>query len=104
MKTEISTGPLETELVTSSRTRDVPRTKKQISATVLSDGLAVKERWKTLIVEASAIWGKLYPEELTNVHGNFHILAGLVQLRYKIDREESDRQVKAFFDKYYPGT
>jgi hypothetical protein len=85
----------------SSGAGEPPRTKNQIKATAMADGLAAKVRWKTLTTEAKATWEKLYPEDLARVDGNFHKLAGLVQLRYHISREESDRQVKDFFDKHY---
>lgn len=80
------------------------RTKNQIKASVLADGIAAKAKWKSLVAEARTIWPKLQPEELTPVGGNFHVLAGLVQLRYRVSREESDRQVKEFFDKHYPAS
>jgi hypothetical protein len=78
------------------------RTTKQIRASALVDGRAVKAKWKTLIPEALALWPRVHAEELANVKGNFHVLAGLVQLRHQLSREESDQQVRAFFDKHYP--
>lgn len=79
----------------------IPRSKKQITASALADGVKVRAKWKTLIAEARTVWAKLHPEELAKVNGDFHRLAGLVQLRYEIGRAESDRQVRAFFDKHY---
>ncbi|NGY04651.1 hypothetical protein [Solimonas terrae] len=72
-------------------------TKSQTRAAVLADALAIKRKWKTLIALAGATWNKLHTEELVRVDGNFHRLAGLVQLRYAVSREEADRQTKAFF-------
>lgn len=78
----------------------VPRTRKQISASLLADGLALKARWKTLIADAKSVWPKISAEELASAHGDIHRLAGMVQLRCQLSREESDRQVKAFFAKH----
>lgn len=78
----------------------LPRTRKQISASLLADGLALKARWKTLIADAKSVWPKISAEELASAHGDIHRLAGMVQLRCHLSREESDRQVKAFFDKH----
>lgn len=78
-----------------------PRSNKQIRATAIADGLAAKRKWKTLIAEAQATWEKISPEELAEVNGSFHRLAGLVQLRQRISRVESDQQVRAFLDKHY---
>lgn len=78
-----------------------PRTNNQIKSTAMADGRAVKAKWKPLIAEAKIVWSKLYPEELAKVDGNFHVLAGLVQMRYQLSREESNRQVTAFLDKHY---
>ncbi|AXQ27740.1 hypothetical protein D0B54_03220 [Solimonas sp. K1W22B-7] len=74
----------------------------QLKASALAEALAVKKKWKTLIVEARTTWPKLHLEELATVGGNFHVLAGLVQLRHRYSREESDRQVKEFFARHYP--
>jgi hypothetical protein len=77
------------------------RTKNQIRASATADGIAVKVKWKTLVTQARAQWEKVPAEDLLKVDGNFHKLAGLVQLRYQLSREESDQQVREFFDKHY---
>jgi hypothetical protein len=79
-----------------------PRTKNQIRASALADGVAARAKWKTLIAEAKTIWTLISPEELTRAEGNFHKIAGLVQLRYHLSRGDADRQVHDFLDKHYP--
>lgn len=74
----------------------------QLKASALAEGLAIRKKWKSLIAEALETWPRLHAEELATVGGNFHVLAGLVQLRHRISREESDRQVKEFFARHYP--
>lgn len=76
------------------------RTNKQIKVSALADGLAVRAKWKTLIAQAKATWPEVHAEELATVRGNFHALAGLVQLRHRLSREAADQQVRAFFDQH----
>ena len=78
------------------------RTQRQIRASLLTDEATVRSKWKTLIAQARAMWPEVHGEELANVRGDFHVLAGLVQLRHHLSREESDQQVRTFFDKHYP--
>lgn len=77
-----------------------PRTKSQIRAAAVADGVAVKAKWKQVIDDAKSTWPKIAVEELAPVAGNFHRLAGLVQLRHQTRRAEADRQAKAFFEKH----
>ena len=74
----------------------------KLKASALAESLAIRKKWKSLIAEALATWPRLHAEELASVGGDFHILAGLVQLRQRISREESDRQVKEFLARHYP--
>lgn len=96
-----------------SRTRKEPKpvkvkrapgtpTKSQLRAAEVAAVRATRERWKTVIAEAQTQWSKLHQQELAKVDGNFHVLAGLVQMRYQLGRADADRQVKAFFDKHIP--
>jgi len=78
-----------------------PRTKNQLRASALADALAVKAKWKSLIGEAQEVWPQLHTEELATVAGNFHVLAGLVQLRCRLSRADSDQQARAFLDRHY---
>lgn len=80
-----------------------PRTKNQLKASALADGLALKAKWKTLIPAAKAKWDKLHAEELEKVDGSVHRLAGLVQLRQQLSRDETDRQVAAFMAQHDSG-
>lgn len=76
-------------------------TKTQRRAAAAAEVRAGQQRWRTsLISVAGTTWSKLHPQELAKVDGNIHVLAGLVQMRYQLSREESDRQVKGFFDKH----
>lgn len=59
----------------------------------------IKGKWKQQIGAAKITWGKLMDDELLKLEGHEQKLAGLVQERYAITRDEAEKQVKAFFDK-----
>lgn len=59
----------------------------------------VKGKWKQQVGAAKVAWGKLTEDELLKVEGHEQKLAGLVQERYAVTRDEADKQVKSFFDK-----
>ncbi|HZR33842.1 MAG TPA: hypothetical protein VFA75_00600 [Nevskia sp.] len=71
--------------------------KRQIRAATLANERLARLRWKDLLPDAKALWGKVPAEDLARVNGNIHLLAGLVQLRYRTNREDADRQVQQFF-------
>ena len=75
-------------------------TKAQLKAAAKAETRALRGRWRSVQAEARSVWAKLQPEELARTDGNFHMLAGLVQMRYQLSRQESDRQVSAFLAQY----
>lgn len=60
----------------------------------------VKGLWKQRVGAAKIQWGKLTDDELLQSEGHAQKLAGLVQERYAITRDEADKQIKGFFEKY----
>ena len=48
---------------------------------------------------AKLAWGKLTEDEILKSEGRAEKLAGLVQERYAVTRDEADKQVSKFFDK-----
>lgn len=74
----------------------LPRTRKQIQTAAMAEQSDVRTRWKNMLPDARTTWPKVPAEELVLVRGNVHKLAGMVQLRYRISREEADLQVKTF--------
>lgn len=63
----------------------------------------LKGQWQRQIGAAKIAWGKLTEDELLRLEGHEQKLAGLVQERYAVTRDEADRQVKAFFEKFKSG-
>lgn len=41
-------------------------------------------------------WGQLTDDELAEIEGNAEILAGKLQVRYGVTRDEAERQVREF--------
>jgi uncharacterized protein YjbJ (UPF0337 family) len=58
----------------------------------------LKGNWKQQIGAAKIAWGKLTEDELLKTEGQEMRLAGLVQARYAIKRDEAEKQVKTFLD------
>ncbi len=59
----------------------------------------IKGKWKQHVGAAKIAWGKLTEDELLRLEGHQDRIAGAVQERYAITRDEADRQVKDFFAK-----
>lgn len=49
---------------------------------------------------AKAAWGKLTDDELLKVEGHREKLAGLIEERYAVTRDEAQKQVRHFFDQH----
>lgn len=60
----------------------------------------LKGKWKQQVGAAKIAWGKLTEDELLQSEGREEKLAGLVQERYAITRDEADKQVKDFVKKF----
>lgn len=59
----------------------------------------LKGKWKQQVGSVKLAWGKLTEDEILKSEGRTEKLAGLVQERYAVTRDEADKQVKKFFDK-----
>ncbi|MDF0506456.1 CsbD family protein [Burkholderia cenocepacia] len=56
----------------------------------------IKGQWKQLCGKLKAKWGKLTDDDLKMADGNREYLAGKIQERYGIAREEVNKQLKDF--------
>jgi len=59
-----------------------------------------KGKWKQQVGNAKIMWGKLTDDELLKTEGHKDKLAGLIQERYAITREEAAKQVNGFIEKF----
>ena len=58
----------------------------------------LKGQWKQLHGKLKAHWGKLTEDDLNVADGNTEYLAGKLQERYGMARDEARKQIKAFAD------
>lgn len=66
----------------------------------LLSGDQIQAKWKQQVGSAKIAWGKLTEDELLKSEGHAQKLAGLVQERYAVTRDEADKQVKSFLEKH----
>ncbi|SFW75726.1 MULTISPECIES: CsbD family protein [Luteibacter] len=59
----------------------------------------LKGKWKQLEGKIKEQWGKLTDDDFKVAEGNSEYLAGKVQERYGVARDEAERQVKDFRDR-----
>jgi uncharacterized protein YjbJ (UPF0337 family) len=50
-------------------------------------------KWKQIKGEAKKKWGELTDDELTQIDGNRDVLAGRIQEKYGIAKEEAHKQI-----------
>lgn len=60
----------------------------------------LKGKWKQQVGAAKIAWAKLTEDELLELEGHEQKLTGLIQQRYAITRDEAEKQVKTFFEKF----
>ncbi len=58
----------------------------------------VSGQWKQLIGDLKKKWGKLTDDELLEANGNREILAGKIQEKYGITKEEANKQIQEWAD------
>jgi uncharacterized protein YjbJ (UPF0337 family) len=56
----------------------------------------IKGNWKQFTGEAKSQWGKLTDDDLQEAEGDREKLAGKVQERYGVAKDEAERQVDDF--------
>lgn len=58
-------------------------------------------QWKQLAGKIKAQWGKLTDDDVALADGNSEYLAGKLQERYGIAKDEAQKQVKEFRDRLH---
>jgi len=56
----------------------------------------IKGQWKQLSGKIKEKWGKLTDDDLKEAEGSSEYLAGRLQERYGIARDEAEKQIKEF--------
>ena len=62
----------------------------------------VEGKWKQLKGTVKEKWGDLTDDDLKIIGGKKDVLAGKIQERYGITREEAQKQADEFHDKHFP--
>jgi uncharacterized protein YjbJ (UPF0337 family) len=97
-KTLSTAPPKLAPMPTPPKVESDPMSKQQQASMPSVD--EIKGKWKQQMGAAKIAWGKLTEDELLKSEGHQQKLAGLVQERYAVTRDEADKQIKAFFDKH----
>jgi uncharacterized protein YjbJ (UPF0337 family) len=56
----------------------------------------IKGNWKQIRGKFKQQWGKLTDDDLDRIEGREEELAGILQERYGMGREEAERQIRSF--------
>jgi uncharacterized protein YjbJ (UPF0337 family) len=56
----------------------------------------IEGKWKEFSGRVREQWGKLTDDDLQVIHGKREKLAGMLQQRYGIAKEEAEKQIAAF--------
>ena len=57
-------------------------------------------KWKEIKGDIQKAWGKITNDELDQVKGNATELAGLVQRKYGVAKDEASKKIDGIFEKY----
>lgn len=57
-------------------------------------------KWEQLKGKAQVQWGKLTDDDIDQAKGNAQVLAGKVQERYGIEKDEAEKQVEEWYNKH----
>lgn len=60
---------------------------------------SIMGKWKQYSGEVKKHWGKLTDDELLQVNGDREILAGKIQEKYGVARDEAHKQIDEWADK-----
>lgn len=63
----------------------------------------LKGKWKQLVGSAKTQWGKLTDDELDQAAGEKDRLAGLIQEKYGVTKDEANRQIDDWSKKHDMG-
>ncbi|WP_146590384.1 CsbD family protein [Puniceibacterium confluentis] len=60
----------------------------------------VEGKWKEMTGNIKAQWGDLTDDEVTEINGNRQALEGKIQAKYGKSKEEAQREVDDFLNRY----
>jgi uncharacterized protein YjbJ (UPF0337 family) len=66
---------------------------------MMADWNQIAGKWKQISGDAKKRWGKLTDDELMQISGSRDILAGKLQEKYGIDKEQAHKQIDEWASK-----
>jgi uncharacterized protein YjbJ (UPF0337 family) len=75
---------------------ELPAQRLTISGRFAMNQDTIKGQWKQISGKMKQQWGKLTDDDLKIVEGNVDMLAGRLQERYGMAREEAERRIRGF--------
>ena len=57
-------------------------------------------KWKQLAGKVKTAWGELTDDDVAKVNGNAQRLSGILQERYGRSKEEADKEIDDFMNRY----
>lgn len=67
-------------------------------ATIKANWDGISGKWKQYTGEVKKQWGRLTDDEVMEINGNRDILAGKLQEKYGIAKEQANRQIDKWAD------
>jgi uncharacterized protein YjbJ (UPF0337 family) len=59
----------------------------------------IQGNWNEIKGKLKQQWGKLTDDEITQLEGSFEKLDGFLQKKYGYQKDQAQKEIKAFFDK-----
>jgi len=60
----------------------------------------IEGQWKQFSGNVQAQWGKLTDDDMDVIEGNRDKLAGRIQERYGVEKDEADRQIDEWLERH----
>ena len=59
----------------------------------------IKGQWHEIKGKVKQQWGKLTDDEITQIHGSYEELEGILQKKYGYQKDQAQKEIQAFLDK-----
>jgi len=59
----------------------------------------IKGKWHEIKGKLKNQWGKLTDDEITQIHGSYEELEGILQKKYGYQKDQAEKEIQTFLDK-----
>ncbi|HUX78896.1 MAG TPA: CsbD family protein [Alphaproteobacteria bacterium] len=59
----------------------------------------IKGKWHEIKGKVKQQWGKLTDDEITQIHGSYEELEGILQRKYGYQKDQAEKEIQTFLDK-----